>query len=66
MNQVRSRGYWVVPFGFMFRRFKFPRKQPLPKRILSFPVRLAAALFDVIIYLEANRRLRSESAIGFW
>jgi hypothetical protein len=65
-NQARARGRWVLPFDFLLRRFQSPHRLSPLQWLKRLPLRLVAFGFDVIVFVIANRKLRSGKAIGIW
>lgn len=65
-NSIQTRGFWVLPRGMIFSRFKKAKeKSGLNKAIYLFVV---SALFvvEMPLYWVANRKIKSMRAIGFW
>lgn len=65
-NEIRNRGWWVLPRGMLFRRFATLRNMPLQNKLKKMPLALLAFLFDLWVFLVANNRLKKGRAIGFW
>lgn len=65
-NEIKNRGWWVLPRGMLFRRFSGFRDFPLRKKLKRMPFASLTFLFDLLVFLVANRRLKKSGAIGFW
>jgi len=65
-NEIRNRGFWVLPRGMLFRRFSALSRSNALQRISKFPFALVAFVFDVLVFMAANRRLKRGEGIGFW
>lgn len=66
MNQVRNRGFWVMPHGLTLRRFSALKGLGFGRLLRRLPMALAGFLLDIPVFIVANRRLKSGRAIGFW
>lgn len=62
-NSIRSRGWWVLPSGMLFRRFARKRRSPGVKGLCKAVVGFA---LDLPVCLAANRRLKKLDSIGYW
>jgi glycosyltransferase involved in cell wall biosynthesis len=66
-NAIRNRGWWVLPRGMLFRRFKKTGShESIAKNIQFFALSTAAFLFDLIVFTVANRKLKRGDSVGFW
>ena len=65
-NQIRNRGWFVIPRDMVFRRFAALRGIGWREALRRLPVALAGTLLDVPTFWIANRKLRSGQALGFW
>lgn len=65
-NQIRNRGWFVIPRDMVFRRFATLRGGGWRRALRGLPLALAGTLLDVPAFWLANRRLRSGRALGFW
>jgi glycosyltransferase involved in cell wall biosynthesis len=63
-NEIRNRGWWVLPRGLLFRRFA--RLAARPRKLRRLPLALIGFLFDLVVFAAANRRLKRGTAIGYW
>lgn len=65
-NAIRNHGWWVLPRGMLFGRFA-ARKHYRGLRLLKwYAVTMAGLLFDIPVFLVANRKLKRGNMIGFW
>lgn len=62
-NAIRTRGWWVLPRGMLFRRFARKRLSPGAKGLLKALVGFAV---DLPVCVAANRRLKRLDSIGYW
>ena len=60
------RRWWLLPRGFVFRRFHAIAKGPLRRALARLPVVLVAFAADAVICLQANLALRRGVGIGYW
>lgn len=65
-NEIRNRGWWVLPRGLVFRRLTRLRGIAFHHLIKRLPLALIAFLFDLLVCFAANRRLKNGKAIGYW
>jgi glycosyltransferase involved in cell wall biosynthesis len=65
-NQIRIRGWWVLPRGLPFRRLLRLRDMAPQARLRRAPLALIGFLFDLSVCLVANRLIKQGRAIGFW
>ena len=65
-NQIRNRGWWVIPTDMTFRRFNSLATLHWSQRLRRIPLALIGTIFDIPIFWLANRKLKNGSAIGFW
>lgn len=65
-NEIRNRGWWVIPRGMLFRRFTGLRDMTLRDKLKRMPLALLVFLFELSVFLAANSRLKKGGAIGFW
>jgi len=65
-NEIRNRGWWVLPKGLVFRRLTRLRGMSLYNKLKRMPLALFAFLFDCAVCFAANRRLKKGMAIGYW
>jgi glycosyltransferase involved in cell wall biosynthesis len=65
-NQVRNRGWWVLPRDMAFRRFSRLRGAGWRKAVARLPDALVGTLDDIPVFLVANHKLKQGSALGFW
>ena len=65
-NQIRNRGWFVIPRDMVFRRFTSLRGLGVIRALRRLPLALTGTLLDIPTYWLANRKLRSGQALGFW
>lgn len=65
-NAIRNRGWWVLPRGTFFRRFDRVKHQRGASLIKALPVATMGFLLDVPVFVAANRKLKTQSAVGYW
>ena len=65
-NQIRNRGWFVIPRDMVFRRFASLRRVGWRGVLRRLPVALAGTLLDLPTFWIANRKLKSGQALGFW
>lgn len=65
-NEIRNRGFWVLPRGILFRRFSTLSNVSAGNRVAKLPVAFMAFLFDLVVFFVANRLLKRGRGIGFW
>jgi glycosyltransferase involved in cell wall biosynthesis len=65
-NEIRQRGWWVLPRGMVFRSFDRLRNLTLRNRLQRIPVVVALFLFDLAVCVAANNLLKKRAAVGFW
>lgn len=65
-NEIRARGYWVIPAAMVFRRWSSWWRQPWTQRVTRLPLTIAAFAFDLVVMGVANWRMVSGRAAGFW
>lgn len=65
-NEIRNRGFWVLPRGMLFRRLSPIVRAPFMSAARKLPIAFMAFIFDVFVLTSANRKLKSGKAIGFW
>jgi glycosyltransferase involved in cell wall biosynthesis len=66
MNEIRNRGFWVLPRDMLFRRFSSLNGVPTNKYSTKLILAVCAFLFDLCVFIAANRRLKQGRGIGFW
>jgi glycosyltransferase involved in cell wall biosynthesis len=65
-NEIRQRGWWVLPKGMVFRSFARLRDLTLRNKLKWMPLVLPLFLFDIAICVAANNLLKKRAAVGFW
>ncbi|MEJ1356467.1 MAG: glycosyltransferase family 2 protein [Candidatus Sedimenticola sp. (ex Thyasira tokunagai)] len=65
-NSIRNRGFWVLPKGMLFRRFKKLMSNDDIGLAKKLSVATLGLLIDLPIFLAANYLLKSKKAIGYW
>ena len=65
-NQIRNRGWFVLPRGTLLQRFASLRGIGLRPALRRLPLVLVGTLLDIPTFWIANRKLRSGQALGFW
>ncbi len=65
-NAIRNHGWWVLPRGMLFRRFSGARRNQGVGRLKWLLIAVAGFLFDLPVFLAANRKLKKGKAIGYW
>jgi hypothetical protein len=65
-NEIRQRGWWVLPPGMVFRVFEHLRHRSLPAKVKSMAWVLPLFFFDFAVCVAANRVLKKRAAVGFW
>lgn len=65
-NAILNHGWWVLPRGMLFRRFR--RSWPTNgfERYRAMVIALVAFGFDLPIFIIANNRLKKMQTVGFW
>lgn len=66
MNEIRNRGFWVLPRGMLFRRFSAISGLSRGVVIKKLPLTICAFLFDLLVFSVANNKLKKGKGIGFW
>lgn len=57
-EKVRSLGFWVMPDGLVFRRFRELRDKPLARAVRSLFLAMFAFPFETAVLWAANRAVR--------
>jgi hypothetical protein len=65
-NTIRNRGWWVLPRGTLFRRFAKVKDQRGASLLKALPVATMGFLLDVPVFVAANRKLKTQSTVGYW
>lgn len=65
-NQIRNRGWFVLPRGTLFQRLASLRGVGWHSALRRLPLVLVGTLLDIPTFWLANRKLRSGQAFGFW
>ncbi|MFN0058400.1 MAG: glycosyltransferase family 2 protein [Planctomycetota bacterium] len=65
-EHVRKRGWWVVPWPLVFRRWIRLRQKGVVKGVLHAPITMVAFLADFAACVRVNRLLHSRAAVGSW
>lgn len=65
-NQIRNRGWFVLPRGMLLGRFASLRGIGCGRALRRLPVAIVGLLIDIPVFLVANHKLRSGRAFGFW
>ncbi len=65
-NQIAIRGRRVIRINYLRTRLRAWWALPAAKRVPRIPMMLASTAFDAVVLWQANRRLASGRAIGFW
>ena len=65
-NQIRSRGWFVIPRDMVLRRFASLRSVSWRRALSRLPLAFAGTLLDIPTFWLANRKLRNGQALGFW
>jgi glycosyltransferase involved in cell wall biosynthesis len=65
-NAVNNRGLFVIPLRFLIRRFSGYSNKSVLEKIYSLPKLAFGIIFDLIVYVIANFKIKSKSAVGFW
>lgn len=65
-NEIKARGFWVIPAAVVFRRWASWARLPLTKKVSRLPLTIAAFAFDLIVMNIANWRMVTGRAVGFW
>lgn len=63
-NSIRTRGWWVLPGGMLFRRFEARKRGTLGAKWLLKA--LVGFALDLPVCLAANRRIKKLDSIGYW
>lgn len=61
-----EKGWWLIPKGFYFRRFRNLQNYSLMKAIFKFPFAVIAFFVDLLVFLIANREIHKTSGLGYW
>ena len=65
-EQIRQRGFWVVPITIMANRFWQLRRLPLWKKLLRLPLAVAGAAWNLGVIIAANRMFHKGTYIAAW
>jgi glycosyltransferase involved in cell wall biosynthesis len=65
-NQIRNRGWFVLPRDMVFRRLASLRGIGFKRALRRLPLALIGTLLDIPTFWLANRKLKSGKALGFW
>lgn len=65
-NAIRNHGWWVLPRGMLFRRFSGARRNHGMRQIKWLVIAAAGFLFDLPVFLAANRKLKRGNVVGYW
>jgi glycosyltransferase involved in cell wall biosynthesis len=65
-HELATRGYWVVPKGFVLKRLRGLHGQSVKKFVKRLPIAIAATPLQILACISANRRLRQSGASRFW
>lgn len=65
-NAIRNHGWWVLPRGTLLRRLHGMKGKRGLGLLRSIPIAAVGLLLDVPVFLAANRKLKSDSAVGYW
>ena len=65
-NEIRQRGWWVLPPGMVFRSFERLRNRSPLATLKGMAWVLPLFLFDFAVCVAANRALKKRAAVGFW
>jgi glycosyltransferase involved in cell wall biosynthesis len=65
-NTLSQTGWWLIPTPWFLRRFESLKYRPWHQAILRFPIAVMALLVDTIVFVQANRDMRSGNHIGYW
>jgi glycosyltransferase involved in cell wall biosynthesis len=65
-GELKKRGMWLIPSGFMFKRLSALRKQSLAACATRLPIALVSTALQLIACMLANRTLRRSRASHFW
>jgi len=63
---IAEKGWWLLPQGYAFRRFKRLQGQPLQKIISKFPVTITAFLADLVVAVQVNQELHKTGGLGYY
>lgn len=65
-NQVKIRGFWVLPHSMLFRRLDMLKSKTLFKSLIYLPVVIPVFIFDLMVQFSANRKLKQGKSVGYW
>lgn len=65
-ERVEQSGWWLMQRSALVHRFTRLRHLPFKKRVLMFPLACAGFALDLVVYVAANRRLKSRQLKGVW
>jgi len=65
-NEIRNRGFWVLPRGMLFRRFSALKNSNAKAGFYKLILAICAFFFDLCVFYVANRKLKRGQGIGFW
>lgn len=65
-NSIRNHGWWTLPRGMLLRRFSTVPPGSLTERSKWLLLALLGFLFDIPVFLVANRRIKRLHSIGYW
>jgi Glycosyl transferase family 2 len=65
-QQVQERGWRLLPLSWWTRRWTRLRALPLPRKLLHFPLAIAAAMTDAVIFVAAINDVRRGRAFRYW
>ena len=65
-KEMRSKRYFILPTGFIWRRVKWFATFPTREQFRRGPIFLLGFAFDLAVYLRANHLMRNGTGAGFW
>ena len=65
-NAILNHGWWVLPRGLLFRRFRKQWPTHSFERFKAVLTAIAAFFFDLAVLIVANNRLKRFQVVGFW
>lgn len=65
-NNIKNRGYWVLPRGMFTRRGYYLKHLTVKNFIYRIPMFFISFIFDLYVFIKVNNKLKSGQGIGFW
>ena len=65
-HNLANKGWWVIPIFLVFRRFRSLKNHSLLNACLRVPISTLAFIVDLLIFIRANQKLKSEIIANYW